>query len=119
MDLKLNKSKDQRTFIKIMKQLAEANSEGNLIVMKEKAVDYFTRPGFLDMNGTEMHQNEQDSVVIGLTNQPPLSSSMRQHTTSESQRNMLGETGSFFLQGSGIGDQIRSHDLKKSQDMKG
>ena len=54
MDLKLNKAKHQRMFIKIMKQLAEPSLDGNLIVIKEKAVDYFSRPGFLDINGAEV-----------------------------------------------------------------
>ena len=53
LDLKYNKVKHQKTFQKIMKQVAEIDSENNHIVMKEKVVEYFSTPGFLDLERLE------------------------------------------------------------------
>ena len=96
-----------------MKQVADTSTDGNLVIMKEKAVEYFSRPGFLDLNSPQMQQNVRDSIIIA--NAIPLSTknSFNQSMTMEGTANKLAETGSFFMSGSGIDSQLRSLDLKR------
>ena len=50
-----------KTFKKIMKQVAEIDAENNHIVMKAKVVEYFSTPGFLDIERLEQMQNEDNA----------------------------------------------------------
>ena len=95
--------------------MADTNIDGNLVIMKDKAVEYFSRPGFLDLNSPQMQQNVQDSIVI--TNAIPLSTknSFNQSLTMEGTNNKLAETGSFFMSGSGIDSQLKSLELKRKE----
>ena len=95
--------------------MADTNIDGNLVIMKDKAVEYFSRPGFLDLNSPQMQQNVQDSIVI--TNAIPLSTknSFNQSMTMEGTNNKLAETGSFFMSGSGIDSQLKSLELKRKE----
>ena len=53
LNLNYKKVKHQKTFMKIMKQVAIVDAESNHIVMKEKVVEYFSTPGFLDLEKLE------------------------------------------------------------------
>ena len=49
-----------------MKQVADIDSENNHIVMKERVVDYFSTPGFLDLERLEQIQNEIENLAGGV-----------------------------------------------------
>ena len=55
-----------------MKQVADIDSENNHIVMKERVVDYFSTPGFLDLERLEQIQNEIENLA-GMTRSPSYS----------------------------------------------
>ena len=92
LDLNYKKVKHQKTFKKIMKQVAEMDSESNCIVMKAKVVEYFSTPGFLDLERLEQLQNEEN------VSQSQIFTPILISPTNDTSHNQATQSGSFTMQ---------------------